>query len=57
LLSLSVRVIVTLPEKLVVGVPEITPVVEFRESPEGRLPLLIDQVEGETPSVLARVKL
>jgi hypothetical protein len=32
------------PVTLPVGVPEISPVPEFNDSPEGRAPALIDQV-------------
>ena len=39
----------------VVGVPEIAPVEELRESPEGRVPELTDQVTSETPAVSVAV--
>jgi len=40
---------------MAVGVPDISPVEEFRESPVGRLPALIDQVIGGCPPVAASV--
>ena len=49
-------VFVALTEKLNVpavdGVPEITPVVEFKLKPVGRLPLAIDHVIGVVPFAL-----
>ena len=49
--AVSVTVIVTgkLPEA--VGVPDSTPVLAFRVSPAGRLPLLTDQVRLPVPPV------
>ena len=37
---LKLTVIITLPEYVAVGVPEITPVAEFKLNPEGKLPLV-----------------
>jgi hypothetical protein len=50
----SVMVAVKLKVPLVVGVPEITPVLDARLSPAGRLPALIDQVYGVVPPVASR---
>jgi hypothetical protein len=41
----------------VVGVPEIAPFVEFRVSPAGIAPELIDQVYGTVPPVADRLVL
>jgi len=50
--SLTITVIGKLP--LVVGVPEIKPVLAARLSPAGRLPEVIDQTKGAVPPVAAR---
>src|SRR5690349_9630576 len=42
LLSVTCTVKLLVPDEL--GVPEMTPVVEFSASPAGRLPVVIDQV-------------
>jgi hypothetical protein len=47
--ELSAAWTVKLYHPAVVGVPEITPVVETIESPGGRVPNTIDQVYGEAP--------
>jgi hypothetical protein len=39
----------------VVGVPEITPVELFKDSPAGRLPVVTAHEYGVTPPVAARV--
>ena len=51
--SLTVTLTVKLP--LAVGVPETTPVVAPRLSPAGRLPPVIDQVNGAVPPLMCRV--
>ena len=43
-LSVTVTVKLTAPVKVPVGVPEIAPVLAFKESPAGKLPVVIDQV-------------
>jgi hypothetical protein len=48
---LSLTVAVKLDVPLVVGVPEIIPVVAARVSPAGRLPAVIDQVYAGVPPV------
>lgn len=59
LLAVLFRVSITRTVKLdlpeVVGVPEITPLVLFRASPAGSLPLLMLQVYGLTPPLAATV--
>jgi hypothetical protein len=51
--SLTVTLTVKLP--LAVGVPETTPVVAPRVSPAGKLPPVIDQVNGAVPPLIWRV--
>jgi hypothetical protein len=53
-LSASVTVAVKLDVPLVVGVPEITPVLGVKLSPAGRLPEVIDQVYGAVPPLALR---
>jgi hypothetical protein len=50
--SLTITVIGKLP--LVVGVPEMMPVLAARLSPAGRLPEVIDQTKGAVPPVAVR---
>jgi hypothetical protein len=50
--SLTITVIGKLP--LVVGVPEMMPVLAARLSPLGRLPEVIDQTKGAVPPVAVR---
>jgi hypothetical protein len=38
-----------------VGVPEITPVLAFKDSPAGNVPVLSDHVYGENPPIEDRV--
>jgi hypothetical protein len=48
-----VKLLVPVP----VGVPEITPVLDARESPVGRVPEDMDQLYGAVPPVAASVVL
>lgn len=50
--SLTITVIGKLP--LVVGVPEMMPVLAVRLSPGGRLPDVIDHTKGAVPPVAVR---
>ena len=43
-LSVTVTVKLTVPVKVPLGLPEITPVLAFNDRPVGRLPVVIDQV-------------
>ena len=63
-LTTMLKVLVSLPATFValtvklklpdpVGIPEITPVAEFKLNPPGRLPLSIAQVIGVLPSALS----
>ena len=49
----TVKLLVPVP----VGVPEITPVLDARESPVGRVPEDMDQLYGAVPPVAASVVL
>jgi hypothetical protein len=42
-LSVTVTVKLTVPVKVPLGLPEITPVLAFKDRPVGRLPVVIDQ--------------
>jgi hypothetical protein len=53
-LSASVTVAVKLDVPLVVGVPEITPLLGARLSPAGRLPEVIDHLYGAAPPLALR---
>jgi hypothetical protein len=55
LLSASVTFTVKLELPAVVGVPDITPVLEFSDNPAGNVPLLMLHVYGVTPPVAASV--
>jgi hypothetical protein len=43
-LSVTVTVKLTVPVKVPLGLPEITPVLAFKDSPAGKLPAVIDHV-------------
>ena len=51
----SVAFIVNVYEPAVLGVPDSCPLAEFRDSPAGRLPDILDQLYGEVPPTAARV--
>jgi len=55
LVAESVTVTVKVNVPAADGVPEITPVDEFKVNPAGRLPVVTDQVYGVTPPVAANV--
>jgi hypothetical protein len=54
-LSVTVPVKLTVPVKVPLGVPEIAPVLAFRERPVGKLPVVIDHVYGVIPPAAASV--
>jgi hypothetical protein len=54
-LSVTVTVKFTVPVKVPLGLPEITPVLAFKDRPVGRPPVVIDQVYGVMPPAATRV--
>jgi hypothetical protein len=54
---LSVARIVKLPDPALVGVPDITPVVGFSDSPAGKVPALTEKVLVPVPPVALMVRL
>lgn len=53
--SVTVTVKLSVPTKVPVGVPEMTPVAAFNDNPEGRLPVVTAHVYGAIPPVACRV--
>ena len=53
--SVTVTVKLIVPVTFPLGVPEITPVVAFKLSPAGKLPVVTAQVSGVIPPVAASV--
>ena len=54
-LSVTVTVKFTVPVKVPLGLPEITPVLGFKDSPAGRLPVVTAHVYGEIPPAACSV--
>lgn len=53
--SVTVTVKMIVPTAGPVGLPVIEPVLEFKLSPTGRLPVVIDQLKGEMPPAACSV--